>query len=147
MMNELIERAHSLMKQHHMRSTKQRQLIIERLVQDPDRYINIMEVDRFLRKTYPGVSHDTIYRNMKEFEDCGIVELRADGDQMQVKYRCDVNHHHHFICDVCGKVQEIQMPPLDQQFFAQQLPGAKITGHSFELHGICADCRKKQESK
>ncbi len=117
--------------------------MIESVAQHPDRYFNIVEIDQYLREQYPGLSHDTIYRNFKEFEKLGIVELRQHNDQMQVKFACDAAHHHHFICDQCGKVQEIKMPPVDSSFFEKQLPGAKITGHRFELHGICADCRAK----
>lgn len=142
-MQELTQRAQTILKQNHLRWTKQRKMMIELVARDPERYIDITEVDHYLRQSYPGLSHNTIYRNFKDFARLGIVELRRHHDQMQVKYRCDSDHHHHFICDVCGRVQEIQMPPLDLQFFEKQLPGIKITGHRFELHGICAQCLKK----
>ena len=44
-----------------------------------------------------------------------------------------------FICQNCGKVIELQMCPMD--FFTAQLPDCKITGHSFELYGICGTCQ------
>lgn len=142
-MQEVIARAQNILRQNHLRWTKQRQMMVESVAQHPDHYFNIVEIDQYLREQYPGLSHDTIYRNFKEFEKLGIVELRQYKDQMQVKCSCDTAHHHHFICERCGKVEEIKMPPIDNSFFAKQLPGAKITGHSFELHGICAQCRKK----
>lgn len=145
-MTTAVRQAQALLKENHLRWTKQRKLIIEKLAQEPDRYINIAEVDHFLRQTYAGMSHDTIYRNVKEFETLGIVEVRQQQDQMQVKLCCDSRHHHHFICDVCGRVQEINLPPIDWDFLKSQLPGAEITDHRFELHGICADCRKKERS-
>lgn len=140
-MQKLIERAQLILKKNHLRWTKQRKMMLESVAKDPERYVDITEVDHYLRQLYPGLSHDTIYRNFKDFEKLGIVELRQHNDQMQVKYRCDLEHHHHFICDVCGRVQEIKMPPLDDAFFEKQLPGIKITGHRFELHGICAQCQ------
>ena len=128
-MEKLIDQAQTIIKDHHLRWTKQRKMMIESVAWHPDRYFNIVEIDQYLREQFPGLSHDTIYRNFKEFEKLGIVELRQ--------------HHHHFICDICGRVQEIQMPPIDKEFFEKQLPGVKITGHRFELHGICAQCQKK----
>lgn len=143
-MTEAVKQAQVMMQKKHLRWTKQRKLIIEKLAQNPDRYINIVEVDHLLHQTYPGMSHDTIYRNVKEFESLGIVEVRQQRDQMQVKLCCDQEHHHHFICDVCGRVQEISLPPIDWDFLKQQLPGAKITDHRFELHGVCATCRAQK---
>lgn len=142
-MQAIIEQAQNILRQHQLRWTKQRKMMVESVARQPDRYFNIIEIDQYLREKYPGLSHDTIYRNFKEFEKLGIVELRQYQDQMQVKCACDNVHHHHFICERCGRVQEIKMPPIDYDFFARQLPGVQITGHSFELHGICAECRQK----
>lgn len=142
---DLVGRAQRVLKENHMRWTKQRKMMIEAVSRDPQRYVDITQVDQYLRQAYPGLSHNTIYRNFKEFESLGIVELRQHNDQMQVKYRCDPYHHHHFICDQCGRVQEIKMMPIDDAFFERQLPGIKITGHRFELHGICAQCQAKQQ--
>lgn len=144
-MQELVEQARQILKDNGSRWTKQRQQIIEILAAHPDHYIDFTDVDHELRKDYPGLSHDTVYRNFKEFESLGIVEIRQHGEQLQVKCCCDPSHHHHFICDRCGRVQEIQMPPINYDFFAKQLPGAEINGHTFELHGICAECLTKEE--
>ena len=144
-MSTLVEQARKVLKDNGSRWTKQRQRMIEILAEHPDHYIDFTDVDQRLRKDNPGLSHGTVYRNLKDFESLGIVETRQAGERMQVKVCCDSNHHHHFICDVCGRVQEIQMPPIDYAFFAKQLPGAKINGHTFELHGICADCQAKKE--
>jgi Fur family zinc uptake transcriptional regulator len=143
-LEKLISDAQATLKANHMRWTKQREMMLALVSRDPEHYQDITTVDQALRKAYPGLSHDTIYRNLKAFERLELVELRQHNDQMQVKYRCDAAHHHHFICEVCGRVQEIKMPPLDMQFYEQQLPGAKITGHTFELRGICAECRARQ---
>ncbi|MDU7008998.1 MAG: transcriptional repressor, partial [Enterococcus faecalis] len=57
--------------------------------------------------------------------------------------RCcqEVEHHHHFICTVCGKTEEIHMCPMN--FFEEQLKGCSIEGHRFEILGRCADCCEK----
>lgn len=145
-MNKLVEQARTILRDNGSRWTKQRQQMMEILAEAPDHYIDFTKVDQRLRENNPGLSYGTVYRNLKEFENLGIVETRQDDEGMQVKACCDSNHHHHFICDVCGRVQEIKMPPIDIEFFAKQLPGAKISGHTFELHGICADCQAKQKS-
>lgn len=142
-MDKLIDQAQKKLRANHLRWTKQREMMLKIMSADLEHYRDITVIDDALRAAYPGLSHDTIYRNLKEFERLGLVELRQHKDQMQVKYRCDSAHHHHFICGVCGRVQEIRMPALDMDYYTRQLPGAKITGHTFELRGICAECRRK----
>lgn len=145
-MNVDTTQALSILQTSHYKLTKQRKALVEYLAQHKDRYTDITTVDSYLRELYPGVSHNTIYRNLKEFEEVGIVETHIKNDQMQVKYQCDYanQHHHHFVCQNCGRVTEIEMCPIDMAFFERQLPGAQITGHRFELVGLCAQCQKNK---
>ena len=80
---------------------------------------------------------------VKAFEELGILEHEVQDEQAIVKMQCDYQHphHHHFICTNCHRAQELQMCPLG--FFEDQVPGAKIASHNFELYGLCADCAKK----
>lgn len=130
------------MKQSGMRVTKQRRDLITFLGAHADSYVPVTELDTYMRRQYPGLSHDTIYRNVKAFSSLGILESDVQDEQTNVKLQCDFQHphHHHFICTSCHRVQEIKLCPLDG--LAQQLPGAEITGHNFELYGLCADCTK-----
>lgn len=134
-----------VLQDNQFKITKQRKSLVACLAKNPDHYIDVTEIDDYLRQLYPGMSHNTIYRNLKEFESLGIVETSVQNDQLQVKYQCDatLKHHHHFVCQNCGKVVEIQMCPIDMSFFADQLPGAQIKDHHFELVGLCAQCAQK----
>lgn len=145
----VVEQAKSMAKAHGMRWTQQRERLIKILQSSEQRYVAISEVDEQMRKFHAGVSHNTIYRNLKDFQELGIVEMARRSGGMVVKLSCDpaYQHHHHFICQRCGRVQEIKMPKGQLDYYQQQLPGASITGHSFELYGICADCMRKLQAK
>lgn len=149
LMKTATTQAIEVLQQNNYKLTKQRRSLINFLAQHQERYVEITKIDQYLRQLYPGMSHNTIYRNLKEFEEIGIVETHVQNDQMQVKYQCDYanQHHHHFVCQNCGRVTEIQMCPIDMDFFQQQLPGAQITGHRFELVGLCADCSAAAREK
>ncbi|WP_125710190.1 Fur family transcriptional regulator [Lacticaseibacillus porcinae] len=131
------------MKQSGMRVTKQRRDLVAYLERHADSYVTVTSLDAYMRSQYPGLSHDTIYRNVKAFEELGILEHEVQDEQAIVKMQCDYQHphHHHFICTNCHRAQELQMCPLG--FFEAQVPGAKIASHNFELYGLCADCAKK----
>lgn len=146
---DALEKAKTMAKAHDMRWTQQREQLIKILQSSNKHYVAISEVDEQMRRFHHGVSHDTIYRNLKEFQELGIVEIARHSGGMVVKLSCDpaYQHHHHFICQRCGRVQEIKMPEGQMDYYQEQLPGAQITGHSFELYGICADCMQKIQAK
>ncbi|MEE6657964.1 transcriptional repressor [Pediococcus acidilactici] len=131
-----------ILKANGYKITRQRQSLLELLAQSGDRYLELTELDRLMRLEFPKMSHNTIYRNVKEFAALGIVEENQNESDGKTEVKLDCNehhaHHHHFICNQCGKVQELKMCPLS--FFSDQLPGAEITGHHFELYGVCAEC-------
>ncbi|ANK61346.1 Fur family transcriptional regulator [Loigolactobacillus backii] len=133
----------TLLKQNGYKVTKQRRDMLLYLSQFQHSYINVTAVDGHMRALYPGMSHNTIYRNIKAFAEIGIVEQRNRGEQATVKYQCDFEHphHHHFICRNCGKVIELTMCPLD--FFSEQIPDCEIDSHNFELYGLCGTCKQK----
>lgn len=130
---------------HHLRWTKQRAALVNILMQAGERYMTVSTVDVLMRRRFKGVSHDTIYRNLKEFKQLDLVEFTHGAHGLAVKLTCDptAGHHHHFICQHCGRVQEIKMPEGQLDYYAAQLPGAKITGHTFQLYGLCAQCVAK----
>ena len=141
--DDLMTTALTTIKGGHLRLTKQRRQLVDLLVKSRERYVDITELDDQMRQFYPGISHATIYRNLTEFAHLGVVEITRRANGRAVKLRCEQPHHHHFVCQQCGRVFEIQLPEWDPQVFAKQLPAAKITGHSFELYGTCASCRAR----
>ena len=141
----MLDEALYLLKSHNYKVTKQRKSLLECLYNKcRHHYVDVVEIDAELRKLYPGMSHNTIYRNMREFAQIGIIEMKTKASGACVKYQCDFSnlHHHHFICRKCGLVKEVQMCPMT--VFESQLPGCQIEAHRFELHGLCADCANKQ---
>ena len=137
-MNKLIAQAKAKLRANHLRWTKQREMMVKVVGADSQHYQDITVVDQAIRQAYPGLSHDTIYRNLKEFERLGLVELRQHHDQMQVKYRCDTAHHHHFICERCGVTQVVEYCPVEK--WQNELGDVKLNNHKVELYGYCEKC-------
>ena len=139
----LVKEAISILKEHNLKITKQRQALLEYLTNYQHRYVDITQVDKYMHTLFPGMSHNTIYRNIKDFDNLGIIETQEKPSGACVKYQCDFGnlHHHHFICEKCGKVEEINLCPLND-LLQTQLPGYQIDGHRFEVYGVCDKCRK-----
>lgn len=134
-----VEKAWVLLKEHSFKRTKNREAILDYLARQ-DGYIPAMDVCNFLKKTNPGLSYDTIYRNLATFSELGILEETELNGERQFRMHCDPGvHHHHFICTVCGKTKHIPSCPMD--LLAVDLPDVEIEGHKFEIYGKCSSCK------
>lgn len=50
-------------------------------------------------------------------------------------------HHHHLVCDDCGRVEAFSDEPLERALHALGgRVGYEVEGHEVVLHGACADC-------
>ncbi|MCL1631768.1 transcriptional repressor [Sporolactobacillus sp. CPB3-1] len=106
-------------------------------------YLSAKEIQSSLKDSYPGISFDTIYRNLSLFQDLMILEeTELDGEKMY-QFHCKDHHHHHLICLRCGKTKTIDICPM--QDLSQVDPEFEVTGHKFEIYGYCKACREKIE--
>ncbi|GKV68070.1 transcriptional regulator ZurR [Sporosarcina sp. NCCP-2716] len=134
-----VEKAWTILKDHSFKRTKNREAILHYLAQQ-DGYTAAMDVSEFLKRENPGLSYDTVYRNLATFADLGILEETDLHGERQFRMHCDPGvHHHHFICTVCGRTKHIPSCPMD--LLAVELPGVEIEGHKFEVYGKCPSCK------
>jgi Fur family ferric uptake transcriptional regulator len=51
-------------------------------------------------------------------------------------------HHHHLVCDTCGKVDAFEDKALERALGrVEASSGYNVAGHDVVLHGTCATCR------
>lgn len=85
----------------------------------------------------------TVYRILDAFVEAGLAR-QVDLRQGRALYESiDTHDHHHAVCTRCHKVQDFEEAEHERilRQAARNIPGfAKITGHSFELFGICKQC-------
>lgn len=105
-----------------------------------DKYINAKHIQQKMDENYPGISFDTIYRNLHLFKDLGIVEGTELDGEMKFRIACTDHHHHHFICESCGDTKVIDFCPIEQ--IKAFLPQVDIHTHKLEVYGVCELCQK-----
>ncbi|WP_080146523.1 Fur family transcriptional regulator [Marinilactibacillus piezotolerans] len=134
-----FEQAVITLKNNGYKTTGKRQKILE-LLYNQDKYMTAKEVQNSLKPLFPGISPDTIYRNLNTFVDLSVVEETELNGEKLFRFSCELHghHHHHFICTECGKTIGLEDCPIDM--FSSQLPGCQVTAHRFELFGLCETC-------
>lgn len=127
-----------MLKEAKFKVTKKRLRMIEIFMED-ERYLSAKEIQEMMNKEYPGISYDTIYRNLHTLKDINVLEQTTFGGEMQYKISCTDHHHHHFICERCGETRVVHYCPVEA--WESELNGVKINSHKVELYGLCEVCQ------
>ena len=127
-----------------MNYSRQREIILETLksnvVHPTAEYIYSI-----LQKENPKISLATLYRNLNQLAEHGIIK-KIDGLEQSSHYDHNTHAHYHFICDNCKKVYDISSaiaPELVKR--AEAETDFQILGHDIVFHGICKECKNRQE--
>lgn len=95
---------------------------------------------RRVRGRVPTLSQDTVYRTLAVLVEEGLVGRvlmpRA------TRFDPDLDPHHHFICDHCGRLVDIGtevVPPLEIPVVLTGI--GDVRSVSLEICGVCDTCR------
>ena len=131
------EEAIQILKQDGHKYTDKRRDMLNIFVEE-DKYINAKHIQQQMDTNYPGISFDTIYRNLHLFKDLNIIEGTELDGEMKFRIACTDHHHHHFICERCGDTKVIEFCSMDA--IQKHLPNVAINTHKLEVYGICEKC-------
>lgn len=132
----------NMIKNHGLRVTEQRLQLVT-IFQKADKALNYKELSALLPKSFDRV---TIYRNLKSFEEKGLVHAipNADGDLHYAlcRHHGSKEHSHHeshahFHCSNCHKIE-----CLDGKInFHPEIPsGYQVDNFRLMLNGLCDSC-------
>ncbi|MHB8140865.1 MAG: Fur family transcriptional regulator [Vulcanimicrobiaceae bacterium] len=116
---------------------------IERLLESDRRYLSATQIHTRLDVEQARVSLATVYRTLERLHTKGTVSARVDERGETTYMLCEPEHHHHHaICRICGRVEDVPCRALDEFASAlQQRYGFELDGHAMEFSGVCNTCR------
>ena len=124
-----------------MRQTSQRRAILRALDEAPGP-LTPQEVLERATLHHPQLGLATVYRNLAsltEHGDVTAVHLPNDTTRYEPGGR---GHHHHFRCERCGRVFELNATCPVAMLQGVTLPGGfEVRDHALTLYGLCPDCR------
>ncbi len=136
---DAIEDVLALVRSHGGRVTPARRLLLDALFANRDhRSAEELAVD--VHAWAPDVHLSTIYRNLEELEQLGVVDSTRLGSG-PVTYHLASAAHGHLICEKCGSLIEVPDGMFeDLMRTARTGYGFIVNPHHFAVTGRCVSC-------
>lgn len=140
-MKKRINRLLEKLRQQGYRLTPQRSLILE-AIETADGHISAEEIYGTVRARFPEVNMSTVYRTVELLKKLGLI-TETDLGEGRVRYHFGIKgHHHHLICQSCGRIFELDethLVPLKQALMHEYDFEADLK--HLAIFGYCRDCR------
>ncbi|MBI5441852.1 MAG: transcriptional repressor [Deltaproteobacteria bacterium] len=143
-MQEALDRLKAHLKTQRLRSTKQREAILEAFLSE-DSHVSVEELYDRLHASHPCIGHATVYRCMSLFVEAGLAkEGRFHEGRARYEPGFDADHHDHLICLKCGQIEEFEDSTIER--IQEEIAGSRgfdVTYHRLELYGVCGKCKRQ----
>lgn len=124
-----------------LRCTPQRFAVMAFLMEH-SRHPTAAEILEAVNRVDPRSSRATTYNNLRDLVQAGLVrEVAVEG--RAARFDAKLIRHHHFICDRCGNVEDIEYYEVPKP--ASGSLGKRILRESeLIFRGLCADCAPRR---
>lgn len=106
--------------------------------------LSAFEIHDGIRAEGARVGIASIYRVLDGLDRSGLVQRIDFGDGVsRFEPARGSEHHHHFVCDDCGKVEPFEDPALEAAIVGVAGGrGYEVAAHDVVLRGACGDCNQ-----
>jgi Fur family transcriptional regulator, ferric uptake regulator len=118
-------------------------LAVIELLARQDCAMTAIEIDDQLRATNQAVGRASVYRTLEQLEELKLVQRLEMGRGMASYERIAPSgeHHHHVVCENCGRVEPFEDPGLERAIGRlEDRVGFEVSEHEVVLRGRCPRC-------
>ncbi|MFA5499963.1 MAG: transcriptional repressor [Candidatus Omnitrophota bacterium] len=132
-----------VLKDNRLKVTPRRKAVID-IFMKCNTHMSPYNVYTKLKKKLSTIGFPTVYRILAEFKNAGIL-VESLSEDRQLRYAlCTLpnEHHHHFTCRKCRKVEEVDFCNFKgiSRFIENKL-NAKVEAHQLQIEGLCSKCK------
>jgi Fur family transcriptional regulator, ferric uptake regulator len=115
--------------------------VVELLARE-DCCLTAQEIYDRLRAEGRRVSVASVYRALELLTELNLAQrVLVGGSSARFERVTSENHHHHLVCDDCGRVEAFSDEGLERAIHGVAgKVGYDVDAHDVVLHGACADC-------
>jgi Fur family peroxide stress response transcriptional regulator len=96
-----------------------------------------------INRRFPRASRATVYNTLNALRDAGLVREVTHGDAAAARYESNVEPHHHFVCRVCGRLEDVPAESFAAPARVELEGGHEVETFEVVLRGVCGKCKKK----
>jgi len=140
---EWTEAALARLRESSGRSGSARRAVVE-LLGRQGCCLSAQEIHERLRTAGPRVGIASVYRVLEGLDGLALVQKvdLGDGVSRFEPTHAGGDHHHHLVCDDCGKVEPFEDSTLEAAIErVADGRGYAVVAHDVVLRGACEDCR------
>lgn len=105
--------------------------------------VGAQEIHRELRSLGEPIGLASVYRVLDVLAEKRLVQRLDLGDGLtRFEAVRDADHHHHIVCDDCGKIEVFADERLESVLRdVERSSGYAVAAHDIVLRGACSACR------
>lgn len=128
-----------------MKYSRQRELILETL-RKAENHPTAEEIHASVKERMKHVSLGTVYRNLNQLSELGIIRKLETADSASIRYDSRNDEHCHLICTSCGAINDVDIDFLETLDTAMKhRTGFVVHQHEIVLKGLCSQCAKSRK--
>lgn len=111
------------------------------VVQNSSKPLFVGEIIQELKEKKILIDEVTVYRILDLFFEKGMIKKVLSPRSTKTRYELSGDDHHHFTCDSCGMIEDINICNVDKLVDGiRRNKKLLIKGHSLEFFGLCSKC-------
>jgi Fur family peroxide stress response transcriptional regulator len=135
---ESKEKIIEALRKNGFRATPQR-IAIAQFVFNRKDHPTAEQVFDVVKRTHPSISLSTVYNTLNSMKDVNMVQELAFGNTH--RYDPNTSIHVNLVCMNCGDIIDIENKTIEKEIDKiSKRNGVSITGHRFDIYGICRKC-------
>jgi Fur family peroxide stress response transcriptional regulator len=136
-----MQRLTETCQRHGLKVTHQRVEVFRELASSED-HPDAEMIYQNVSKRIPAISRDTVYRTLATLEDYGLVK-KAEMLSGRARYDANVDRHHHFVCNECGRIYDFCSDALDEFDLPKSVARlGRVESSHVQLRGTCVSCAR-----
>ena len=103
--------------------------------------LDVSEIITYLENKGIKADKVTVFRIINALTDKGLTkQIQFNEGKFRYEHSRKADHHH-FVCERCGKIEDVSNCNIDEVEKDIQKKGLLIKRHSLEFFGLCKDCQ------
>lgn len=123
--------------------SRQREAILQ-VLRSTDSHPTAQWVYEQVRRQLPKISLGTVYRNLAQLRDEGVILGLTVGDGYE-HFDGDASAHLHLHCRRCGRISDVA---LERDVLGEKAASCGFSPETcaYVIYGVCSDCLSKNEN-